>query len=50
MLIVGGKQVKLDCVCQPGSEYAATNALMEAMRDKLKKARHEELTKEVVTE
>jgi len=44
VLIVGTKQIKLDLTCVPGAEYAAANALMEAMRDKLKKARHEELT------
>lgn len=47
-LFIGDKLVKLECTCEPGAEYVASNALMEAMRDKLKKARHAELTKEEI--
>jgi hypothetical protein len=43
VLAIGDKLLKLECVCEPGAEYSATNALMEAMRDKIKKAYHAEL-------
>lgn len=43
-LIVGTRMTQLECVALPGSEYAAANNLMEAMRTKLKEARNRELT------
>ena len=42
-LRVGDRLTRLDCVCLPGSEYAATNALMGEMHARIKQARNREL-------
>jgi hypothetical protein len=42
-LQTGERQVRLDCTCHVGSEYAATNALMNEMHDRIKQARNREL-------
>ncbi len=43
VLTTGDKQVRLDCSCTPGAEYAAVNVLMNEMHDRIKQARNREL-------
>jgi hypothetical protein len=42
-LQIGDRMTRLDCNCVPGAEYGASNALMEAMRTRIKDAHTKEL-------
>ena len=42
-LTVGEMLIKLDCTCQPGAEYAATNALTEELRKRIINAHNRQL-------